>query len=218
MNVILTGATGMVGEGVLLESLANPAVERILSVSRKPSGKKHPKLKELIVDDFLHISTNKTALKGYDACFYCAGISSNGMSEQAYTHITYDTTVHFAQVVLQVNPQITFTFVSGAGTNSSEKDGLMWARVKGRTENALQRMPFKNVFCFRPGLLKPGNEQQYVTGTNKFLATIYPILSLLVPHCTTRELGLALIHVAESGYSKKVLDSKEIRKVAGQSN
>ncbi|QJW90770.1 NAD-dependent epimerase/dehydratase family protein [Spirosoma taeanense] len=218
MNVILTGATGMVGEGVLLQCLANPTVKQVLSVSRKSCGRKHPKLKELLVDDFLQLSADNPNLKGYDACFYCAGISSNGMSEQEYTHITYDTTLHFAQVVLQLNPQITFNFVSGAGTNSSEKGGMMWARVKGRTENALQRMGFKAVFCFRPGLLKPDPEQRYVTGTNKFMATIYPVLSLLVPHCTTREVGLAMIHVAEYGFPKTILSSKDIRKAAEKGN
>lgn len=138
IKIILTGATGMVGEGVLLECLENPNISEVLSVSRKPSGKKHAKLKEYLVSDFLNIDVNDENLKGYDACFFCAGISSVGMSEEDYTKITYDTTLHFAKVLLNLNPEMVFNYVSGASTDKTESGKLMWARVKGKTENDLK--------------------------------------------------------------------------------
>jgi len=136
IRVILTGATGMVGEGVLLECQQHPAVEEVLVVTRKPYGGKHPKLKECIVPDFLDLDRFTSQLTGYDACFYCAGVSSRGMSEAEYTHITYDTTIYFAHKLAALNPQMIFNYVSGSLTDSSEKGSLMWARVKGKTENA----------------------------------------------------------------------------------
>src|ERR1700754_361161 len=145
ITVILTGATGMVGEGVLLECLENPEVAQVLIVNRKPSLRKHPKLKELIVPDFMKLDQYNDQLKGYDACFFCAGISSIGMKEAAYSHITYDITLNFAQKLLALNPAMTFNYVSGSHTDSSEKGKVMWARVKGKTENALMKLPFKKV-------------------------------------------------------------------------
>lgn len=141
-KIILTGATGMVGEGVLLECLAHPQIEEVLSVSRKTSGMSHPKLTEYIVPDFLELAEHNPVFKGYDACFFCAGISSIGMKEEDYTKITYTTTIHFAKVVLSENPEMLFIYVSGTGTDSSEKGRLMWARVKGKTENDLAKLPF----------------------------------------------------------------------------
>ena len=147
MRIIITGSTGMIGEGVLLECIENPAIEEILSVSRKPAGIKHPKLKEYIVPDFLALKESDERLKGYDACFFCAGVSSVGMKEDVYKQITYDTTIHFAEC-LNPNPGMTFIYVSGGGTDSSEKGRLTWARIKGKTENDLMKMPFKNVFGY----------------------------------------------------------------------
>ncbi len=155
IKIILTGATGMVGEGVLMECLENPNVSEILSISRKPSGKTHPKLKEYIISDFLSMDFNDEAIKGYDACFFCAGVSSVGMNEEEYTRITYDTTIHFAGAVLNQNPEMIFNYVSGAHTDRTESGKVMWARVKGRTENALKKMNFKAVYNFRPGFMKP---------------------------------------------------------------
>src|SRR5271168_2968449 len=160
LRVIITGATGFVGEGVLFECLEHPAIEQVLLVSRKPYGLAHPKVRECIVPDFLDLDAVTGQLTGYDACFYCAGISSRGMSEANYSRITYDTTMHFAQKLAGLNPQMTFCHVSGSLTDSSEKGRVMWARVKGKTENALMRLPFKKVYNFRPGFMRPTPGQQ----------------------------------------------------------
>ena len=153
MKVILTGATGMVGEGVLLECFANPKVEEVLVVGRKKYDNSHPKIKQLIVPDFLEIDQYKEEMKGYNACFFCAGISSVGMSEEKFTKITYDTTIAFARAVWAVNPQSVFNYVSGKGTDSTENGRLMWARVKGKTENDLMKIDFRGVNNFRPAIM-----------------------------------------------------------------
>lgn len=175
LKIIITGATGMVGEGVLMECLGNPNVSEILSISRKSSGKKHPKLKEYLVSDFLKINIDDENLKGYDACFFCAGISSIGMNEEDYTRITYETTIHFAKAVLHQNPEMVFNYVSGAQTDSSESGKTMWARVKGRTENALKRMNFKAVYNFRPGFMKPVEGQLNVKWFFKPFIWFFPV-------------------------------------------
>ena len=157
MKIILTGATGMIGEGVLFECLSNPQVEEVLMVNRSHyTGAENAKLKECILPDFFSIPENvKEQLRGYDACFYCAGKSSVGMNEEDYTHITYDIVLSFAEALLSLNPDMTFCHVSGAGTDSTEKGKVMWARVKGKVENALMKLPFKGVYNFRPALMKP---------------------------------------------------------------
>ena len=160
MKVILTGATGMVGEGVLLECLENSAVERVLSVSRRSCGRAHPKLKELLVPDFRDLSGVEAELSGHDACFYCAGVSSVGLKEPEYTVITYDTPLAFAATLLRLNPGMTLVHVSGSHTDSTEQGKVMWARVKGKAENALLRMPFKGVYNFRPSLMKPTRAEE----------------------------------------------------------
>ncbi len=157
MKIIITGATGMVGEGVLLACLENAQITEVLSVSRKTTGYAHPKLKEYIVSDFLSLEETDEKLKGYDACFFCAGVSSVGMSEADYTKYTYDTTLNFAKAV-SPNPQMTFVYVSGAGTDSTSN--RIWVRVKGKTENDLMKLPFKNVFAFRPGAMEPYKGQK----------------------------------------------------------
>lgn len=161
IRVIVTGATGMVGEGVLLECLQNTDVSEVLSISRKACDIQHTKLKELLIPDFNKLSEYDNDIAGYDACFYCAGISSVGMNEEKYTHITYDTTMAFANALLIANPRICFCYVTGRGTDSTEKGTSMWARVKGRTENALMKMPFKAEYNFRPaGMLAfPGQKK-----------------------------------------------------------
>jgi len=216
MKVIVTGATGMVGEGVLIECLDNKQIEQVLYMGRKPSEKSHPKLKEYLVSDFLSLKSDDARLSGYDACFYCAGISSVGMDEAQYTHITYDTTLHFAKVLLDQNPNLTFNFISGSHTDSSENGKVMWARVKGKTENALKALPFKAQYNFRPGLMKPDKTQIHLKGFNKYITLLYPIIGLFFTGCTIREIGRAMISVTQNGYAQNILEAIDIKKAASQ--
>ncbi|HEX7903492.1 MAG TPA: NAD-dependent epimerase/dehydratase family protein [Chitinophagaceae bacterium] len=213
MKVIITGATGMVGEGVLLECLNNKAVQEVLMINRRSSPIKHPRLKELLVPDFFQLHQFSDAIKGYDACFYCAGISSVGMNETKYSYITYDTTMAFANALLEVNKSMTFCFVSGSHTDSSEKGKLMWARVKGKTENALMKLPFSNEYNFRPGgmLTTPGqrNAKALYTFIVKLIRAISPKRV-----CTMQEIGLAMIHAVIKGYPKQVLEIADIKLLA----
>lgn len=203
----------MVGEGVLMECLENPNVSEILSVSRKPSGKKHAKLKEYIVSDFLNIDPNDENLKGYDAVFFCAGISSIGMNEEDYTKITYDTTLHFAKAVLSQNPGMVFNYVSGAHTDKTESGKLMWARVKGRTENALKKLGFRGEYNFRPGFMKPVDGQENVKWFFKPIIWIFPII-LPSKSLTLHEVGKAMINAVQKGYPTSVLEIKDIKNLA----
>jgi len=214
MKIILTGATGMVGEGVLMECLRDNRVTSVLSVSRKPSGKKHPRLTELLLDDFMNIGNYKSRLAGFDACFYCAGITSIGMSEADYHHITFDLTIRVAKAVLDVNPRMTFIFVSGGHTDSTEKGKVMWARVKGKTENALGKMPFSDHYNFRPTLMKPDKAQVHLKGYNKYARFFYPVLSLFFGGCTLSEVARAMINCVEKGYPLKTLEVKDIKNQA----
>jgi uncharacterized protein YbjT (DUF2867 family) len=213
MNVILTGATGMVGEGVLLECLENPAVNKVLVVGRKPYHLTHPKLSELIVPDFLTINDYTGKLSDYDACFFCAGISSVGMNEEKYTKITYDTTLAFAKTVLAQNPNLVFTYVSGRSTDSSEKGNMMWARVKGKTENDLMKLGFKGVYNFRPALMIPTPGQKSIGTFQKILfhAFKYVMEKTSIP---LKDVGRAMIHAVQRGYSKQVLEVEDIRALA----
>ena len=155
IKVIITGATGMVGEGVMFECLQNEKVSDVLTVSRKHYEMQHSKLKELLVPDFLNLDSFAENIRGYDACFFCAGVSSLGKKEDLFTHLTYDTTIAFAKSLIRVNPNMVFTYVSGAKTDSSEKSRMMWARVKGKTENDLAKLGFKGEYNFRPGAMSP---------------------------------------------------------------
>jgi uncharacterized protein YbjT (DUF2867 family) len=213
IKIILTGATGMVGEGVLMECLENPDVSEILSISRKPSGKTHPKLKEYLVPDFLSIDLNDEKLKGYDACFFCAGISSVGMNEEDYTRITYDTTLHFAKAVLNQNPEMVFNYVSGASTDRTESGKLMWARVKGRTENALKKMDFKSEYNFRPGFMKPVEGQTNVKWFFKPFIWFFPVF-LPAKSLTLHEVGRAMVHAVQKGYPTSTLEIRDIKNLA----
>ncbi len=217
MKIIITGATGMVGEGILLECLDQPQVTEILSVSRKPSGRLHPKLKEYIVSDFLSLQPNDEKLRGYDACFYCAGISSVGMKEDIYRRITYDTTLNFART-LNPDPQMTFVYVSGAGTDSSEKGRLMWARVKGKTENDLMKLPFKQAFGFRLGFLVPAPGQKRILKYYKYVTWLIPLIKIVFPNMITSmsQVALAMIYVAQNGYERNVIYVKDIKIMAGK--
>lgn len=216
MKVILTGTTGMVGEGVLIECLQHPEVDEVLSVSRRKTGRSHPKLKEYIVPNFLDLQENDEKLKGYDACFYCAGVSSVGMDEETYRRITYDTTLHFAKVLNHQNPDMNFIYVTGAGTDSSEQGRLMWARVKGKTENDLTKMSFKAVYNFRPAFMKSTPGQQYIPSFYKYVEWLYYIFKVVYPKgvCTLQQMGLAMIKASLIGYPKTVLEVEDIKKLA----
>ena len=210
MKVIITGATGMVGEGVLLECLQHKNVEEILLIGRKPYGLQHPKLKQLIVPDFLKISAYANQLYGYDACFFCAGISSLGMNEEKYTAVTYNTTLFFAKTLEQLNPSMVFNYVSGAGTDSSEKGRLMWARVKGKTENDLMQLGFKGQYNFRPAIMLPTTGQKSLKTSYKILGSIF---KYLLPKSTLKlsEVGKAMINTVIKGYHKQVLEVADIK-------
>lgn len=216
LKIILTGATGMVGEGVLLDCLDHPAISEVLLVSRKPFGRTHLKLRELLVPDFFNLSAVEAQLTGYDACFFCAGVSSAGMKEADYTRITYDTTLHFAQTLARLNPSMTFVYVSGAGTDSSEHGRIMWARVKGRTENALQKLGFARAYNFRPGFMKATEGQRNIKGYYNAIAWLYPILRIVLPNyvSTMHQVGEAMIHVARNGYPKPILEVKDINSLS----
>jgi uncharacterized protein YbjT (DUF2867 family) len=216
IRVIVTGATGMVGEGVLLECLDNPAIEHVLMVNRRPSPLRHAKLTELLVPDFFKLEEVKPQLAGYDACFYCAGVSSVGKSEAVYTRITYDTTMHFAETLVGLNPGMVFCYVTGAHTDGTEQGKVMWARVKGRTENALTRLGFRQVYNFRPGMMNPSSVQRNVPGPYRAILLLYPLVNKLVPDrvCTIRDIGQAMIHSVLRGYSRTVLEVPDIKALA----
>ncbi|MBX7114746.1 MAG: NAD-dependent epimerase/dehydratase family protein [Myxococcaceae bacterium] len=217
MKIVITGTTGMVGEGVLLHCLNDPRVEAVLSVSRKSAGHQHPKLTELLVPDFMKLDAFDSQLAGYDACFYCAGISSVGLSEVDYTKITYDTPLGFARVLARLNPGMVLVHVSGRSTDSSEQGKVMWARVKGKTENALMKLPFKAVFNFRPALMKPVAGQKHVKTAIKALLWPWPLWKQLFPGSamTLHEVANAMIHCVSDGAPKQVLEVADIQKIAG---
>ncbi len=214
MKVIITGATGMVGEGVLLECLNHPAVERVLSVSRRACGHTHPKLDECLVPDFRELAVVESRLSGYDACFYCAGVSSVGLQEPEYTVITYDTPLHFAQTLARLNPNLVLVHVSGAHTDGTEQGKVMWARVKGKAENALSRLPCKAVYHFRPSLMKPAPAQKHVKRAYRALLVAYPLLNLFFPGISLLDVGRAMLRCVRVGAPKTVLEAKDIQELA----
>jgi uncharacterized protein YbjT (DUF2867 family) len=211
LSVIITGATGMVGEGVLLECLADPRVGRVLVINRKPGGVSHPKLAELIHADFLDLSAIQSRLAGVDACFFCLGVSSLGMSEAEYKRVTYDLTVNVGRTLARLNPDMAFCYVTGASTDSTERGRTMWARVKGATENELLRL-FRRGVMFRPGMMRATPGQRNLKGWYKAVAWIYPIGRWLAPgsFCTLQEVGRAMINAADFGAPKKVLEVRDI--------
>lgn len=212
LNVIITGATGMVGEGVLHECLNEPDIERILIVNRRLSGISHPKLKEIIHEDFLNLSPIEQTLSGYNACFFCLGVSSIGMKESEYNKFTYELTMHFANTLLKVNHEISFCYVSGASTDSSEKGSSMWARVKGKTENHLLQLPFKSAYMFRPGFMQPTPGLKNTLSFYKYMTWMFPLLKLVVRNrvSTLAEVGVAMINAMRFGYEKKILEVSDI--------
>lgn len=217
IKAIITGATGMVGEGVLHECLLHPEVESVLVINRKPCGVKHERLKEIIHKDFFDLSSIENQLGGYNACYFCAGVSSVGKKEDEYKRITYDLTLNFAKTLLKLNPDMTFCYVSGVGTDTTEKGRIMWARVKGKTENDLLKLPFKAAYMFRPGFIKPTKGLKNTYKAYKFITPFYPVLRKLFPKyvVTLEEIGLAMINVTLLGSDKKVIECKDI---AGLSN
>jgi hypothetical protein len=212
IRVIITGSTGMVGEGVLHECLNHPEVESILIINRHSSGVIHPKVKEIIHSNFFNFTGLADQLQDYNACFFCLGVSSVGMKENEYYRLTYTLTMHVALVLLKANPMITFCYISGTGTDSSEKGRMMWARVKGKTENDLMKLPFKDVYNFRPGVLKPTKGLKNTLVYYKYFGWLLPVIKLLAPnHITTlKELGIAMINAATRGYEKHILEVKDI--------
>jgi uncharacterized protein YbjT (DUF2867 family) len=218
IKAILFGATGMVGGGVLFKALDHKDIESVLVIGRRPCKMTHDKLKELIHQDFFDYSPIEEKLKGYNACFFCLGVSSVGMNERDYTRITYDLTMQAATTLSKLNPAMTFCYVSGTGTDSTEHGTMMWARVKGKTENDLKKLPFKSVYLFRPGLMKPIKGQKNVKPIFKAAGLLYPVLKLLSPRntCTLEDVGLAMIHAVEVGYHKNILENMDITHLAKQ--
>jgi hypothetical protein len=216
IRAIITGASGMVGEGVLMECLNHPEVESVLVVGRRSCGHTHPKLKEALVKDFFDLSGIESQVKGYNACYFCLGISSIGMKEPDYKRITYDLTMNFAQMLVKHNPDMTFCYVSGASTDSTEKGRLMWARVKGKTENDLMKLPFKRVLAFRPGFMKPTAGQKNALPYYKYFNWMFFLGRPFAPHVFMKmsEVGTAMINAARRGSDKQVLEVKDILALA----
>lgn len=219
MKVILFGATGMVGQGVLRECLRDPQVERILTVGRSSTGASDPKLQELVLKDLYDYSGVEPKLAGYDACFFCLGVSSAGMSEADYRRVTYDLTLAAATVLARLNPEMTFTYVSGQGTDGSEKGRIMWARVKGATENALLKLPFRATYLFRPGIIRPLHGVRSKTALYQtFYTLLGPLLGLLASLSpdsltSTEQLGKAMLKVARDGAPKRFLENPDINRL-----
>lgn len=215
IRAIITGATGMVGEGVLLECLENPDVESILIINRRPLGRSHRKLKEIVHKDFHDFTPIQDQLKGYNACYFCLGVSSVGMKEPEYRRITYDLTLHVAEVLSRLNQDMTFCYVSGAHTDSTEKGSSMWARVKGKTENDLRKLPFDQVFAFRPGFMKATKGQQNLLSLYKYIGWLYPVLKAIFPNSasTLTQVARAMINVTKYGYEKNILEVSDINLV-----
>ena len=224
MKVILFGATGMVGQGVLRECLLDPGVESVLAIGRTATGQRHEKLQEIMQGDLFGLSPIEARLSGYDACFFCLGVSAAGMTEQEYRRVTYDLTISAAETLARLNPAMTFIYVSGAGTDSTERGRMMWARVKGQTENALLRMPFKAAYMFRPAYIQPLHGIRTKTALYGALyavmAPLYPLWKLLLPNyvTTTECLGRAMIEVARRGAPKPVLASQDIAEICRTNN
>ena len=213
IRVIITGASGMVGEGVLHECLLSPDVEKVLVVGRRPCGTTHTKLTEIIHKDFFDLSPIESQLAGYNACFFCLGVSSVGMKKPDYERMTYDLTMNFAGTLARMNHDMSFCYISGAGTDSTEKGKLHWARVKGKTENDLQKLGFKQTFLFRPGILKPTPGLKNTLGFYKWAGWLMPLFQLVAPNSITSltQLGKAMIRVGTSGYDKNIIEVKDIK-------
>ena len=216
MNVLILGATGMVGQGVLRECLLDEGVTRVVTLGRSPTGQSHPKLREIVHGELLNLRPIEGQLTGLGACFYCLGASATGLSEADYTQINYVLTMSVAEALARIDPDMTFVYVSGAGTDSSERGRAMWARVKGRTENALLRLPFKAAYMLRPGLIIPMHGVKSKTRLYRAFYTVLgpllPLMRKLFPRSiiTTEQLGRVMLRLARSGYSKPVLETADL--------
>src|SRR6266487_4642670 len=212
IKAILTGATGMVGEGVLHECLQHNDVEEVLVVGRRTCGITHLKLEEVLIPDFFDLSAIENKLTGYNTCFFCLGVSSVGMKEAEFYKLTYLLTMNFATTLARQNSQMIFCYISGAATDSTEKGRIMLARVKGKTENDLAKLPFKKVYNFRPGIIKPIKGLKNTLSLYKYLGWLIPVIKLIAPKkvSSLRELGLAMINAANKGYEKQILEVKDI--------
>jgi uncharacterized protein YbjT (DUF2867 family) len=216
IRVIITGATGMVGEGVLYECLLSPDVEKVLVIGRKSCGIHHHKLSEIIRQDFFDLSAVESQLSGFNACFFCLGVSSVGMKKAVYEKLTYDLTLGFAKTLARLNGDMSFCYVSGAGTDSTETKRSHWARVKGKTENDLQKLGFKQTFLFRPGILKPTSGLSNTLSFYKWAGWLIPVFETLLPNTISSlaQLGQAMIHAVTRGYPKNILEVKDIKKLS----
>jgi len=216
IRAILFGGTGMVGEGVLHEALGDPAVESVLVIGRRPCNVKHEKVSEILHKDFYDYGGIADRLRGYNACFFCLGVTSLGKSEEEYRRLTYDLTMAAARTLSGLNPDMVFCYVSGAGTDSTERGRVMWARVKGKTENDLMKLPFRGVYAFRPGFIKPTAGLKNTLIFAKLLAPLYPALAMLFRKyvCTLKDVGRSMIRAADIGYGKKVLECTDIARLA----
>lgn len=217
MKIIIFGATGMVGQGVLRECLLNPAVAQVLCVGRTPTGQRHPKLAEIVHSNLYQLGSIEHELLGYDACFFCLGVSAAGMTEAAYRSITYDLTLHVAQTLARLNPQSSFSYISGSGTNADSRS--MWARVKGQTEQALLVLPFRAAYMFRPGFIQPQHGVVSKTGwyrwMYKFTSPLYPVFKRLIPQyvTTTEQLAQAMLRVAQNGAPQPIIENSMINQL-----
>jgi uncharacterized protein YbjT (DUF2867 family) len=219
VRVILFGATGMVGQGVLRECILAKDVDSILALGRSSTGQQHPKLQEIVTSDLFDLSPIEARLSGFDACFFCLGVSAAGMNEQDYRRLTYDLTMSVAQTLVRLNPGMTFVYVSGAGTDSSERSRMMWARIKGKTENDLLKMPFRAAYMFRPGYIQPlhgiRTKTKWYGALYAVMGPLYPLWKRLLPNyvTTTECVGRAMLNAALHGAPKRFLENQDINEL-----
>ena len=217
-KVIVTGSTGMIGKGVLLECLESQDIEKVLIINRSSISLQHSKLEEIVMKDFLQVETIKDKLAGYDACFYCMGVSVLGLSEEEYTKITYTTTKAFADVMHSINPDMTFIYVSGQSTDSTEKGKVMWARVKGKTENMVSKKGFKDAYAYRPGAIIPEKGVKSRTGWYNAMYAVmtpfFPLFKLSNSVTTTSRIGVSMIRLLSQPLNKKIIDPPDINELA----
>jgi uncharacterized protein YbjT (DUF2867 family) len=215
-KVIVTGATGMVGEGVMYECLQSDMISEVLIINRRPSTFSHPKLRQIVHADFFNLKPVEDQLKGYDACFFCLGVTSLGKNEKEYVRLTHDLTLHVGETLSRVNPSTVFCYISGAGNDLSEKGRLMWARVKGRTVNDLAKLSFKAVYDFRPAMIEPIKGLKNTLKFYRYIGWSFPILYRWFPDmvCRLGDIGKAMINVLNNGYDGRVLEVSDIKRMA----